>query len=88
MIVLMFGISLECVSVARRSKDIAGTIIATGVGGLIAFQSFINIGVTTFILPNTGLPLPFVSYGLTSLMSLFMGMGFVLNVRLQAKKTK
>jgi len=87
-IVLMFGISLECVSVARRSKDIAGTIIATGVGGLIAFQSFINIGVTTFILPNTGLPLPFVSYGLTSLMSLFMGMGFVLNVRLQAKKTK
>ena len=87
-IVLMFGISRECVSVARRSKDIAGTIIATGVGGLIAFQSFINIGVTTFILPNTGLPLPFVSYGLTSLMSLFMGMGFVLNVRLQAKKTK
>ena len=87
-IVLMFGISLECVSVARRSKDIAGTIITTGVGGLIAFQSFINIGVTTFILPNTGLPLPFVSYGLTSLMSLFMGMGFVLNVRLQAKKTK
>lgn len=87
-IVLMFGISLECISVARRSKDIAGTIIATGVGGLIAIQSFINIGVTTFILPNTGLPLPFVSYGLTSLMSLFMGMGFVLNVRLQAKKTK
>ena len=51
----------------------------------MAVQGFINIGVTTFILPTTGLTLPFVSYGLTSLLSLFIGMGFVLNVRLQAK---
>lgn len=87
-IVLIFGISLECISVARQAKDLAGTIVAAGVGGWIAFQGFINIGVTTFILPNTGLTLPFVSYGLTSLLSLFMGMGFVLNIRLQAKKTK
>ena len=86
-IVLIFGIALECISVARHAKDLAGTIIAAGMGGLVAFQGFINIGVTTFILPNTGLPLPFVSYGLTSLMSLFIGMGFVLNVRLQAKRT-
>jgi rod shape determining protein RodA len=42
--------------------------------------------VATFILPTTGLTLPFVSYGLTSLMSLFIGMGFVLNVRLQARR--
>ncbi len=85
-IVLLFGISLECISIARRAKDIAGTIIAAGVGGLIAFQGFFNIGVATFILPNTGLPLPFVSYGLTSLWSLFIGIGVVLNVRLQAKR--
>lgn len=83
-IVLMMGVALECVAVARRAKDLAGRIIAAGMGGLIAFQSFFNIGVTTFLLPNTGLPLPFVSYGLTSLMSCFIGMGFVLNVRLQA----
>ncbi len=83
-IVLMMGVALECISVARRAKDTAGRIIAAGMGGLIAFQSFFNIGVATFILPNTGLPLPFVSYGLTSLMSCFIGMGFVLNVRLQA----
>ena len=55
-------------------------------GGLVGIQAFINIGVATFILPTTGLTLPFVSYGLTSLMSLFIGMGFVLNVRLQAKR--
>ncbi|MCI8463920.1 MAG: rod shape-determining protein RodA [Lachnospiraceae bacterium] len=85
-IALLMGIALECISVARKAKDAAGMIIASGMGGLVAFQGFLNIGVTTFILPNTGLPLPFVSYGLTSLMSLFMGMGVVLNVRLQAKK--
>lgn len=85
-IVLLMAIALECVSVARRAKDLAGRIIAAGMGGLIAFQSFFNIGVATFILPNTGLPLPFVSYGLTSLMSLFIGMGFVMNVRLQARR--
>ncbi len=87
-IVLLFAISLECISVARKAKDVAGTIIAAGVGGLVAFQGFFNIGVATFILPTTGLTLPFVSYGLTSLISLFMGMGFVLNVRLQAKRAK
>lgn len=86
-IVLLIGISLECIAVARKSKDLAGTIIAAGMGGLVAFQGFFNIGVATFILPNTGLPMPFVSYGLTSLMSLCIGMGFVMNVRLQAKRS-
>jgi len=85
-ILLVILTSLECVSVARRAKDTAGTIIAASMGGLIAFQSFVNIGVATFIIPNTGVTLPFVSYGLTSLMSLYIGIGFVLNVRLQARK--
>ena len=83
---LLTWIALECVSVARRARDVSGTVIAAGIGGLIAFQGFINIGVATFIMPNTGLPLPFVSYGLTSLVSLFIGVGFVLNVRLQARR--
>jgi len=87
-IILLFAISLECISVARKAKDDAGLIIGAGMGGLVAVQGFFNIGVATFILPNTGLPLPFVSYGLTSLMSLYIGMGFVLNVRLQARKPK
>ena len=61
-------------------------MIATGIGALIGFQSFINIGVVTYLLPNTGLPLPFVSYGLTSLISSFIGIGLVLNVGLQCKQ--
>lgn len=85
-IVLIMGIALECISIGRHSTDLAGKIIASGMGGLVAFQGFINMGVATFILPNTGLPLPFVSYGLTSLLSLFIGMGFVLNVRLHSNR--
>lgn len=85
-IVLIILIALECMLIAWRAKDIAGTIIAASVGALIGFQSFINIGVVTYLLPNTGLPLPFVSYGLTSLVSSCIGIGFVLNVGLQCKE--
>ena len=81
---LLFLISIICILIARRAKDTAGQIIAAGMGGLVGIQTFINIGVVTGLLPNTGLTLPFVSYGLTSLVSLFIGMGFVLNVKLQS----
>ena len=63
-----------------------GKIICCGVGALIGIQTFINIAVATQIIPNTGIPLPFVSYGLTSLGSMYLGIGFVLNVGLQPKK--
>ena len=81
---LLLLIVIRCIIVAIGAKDLAGTIIAGGMAAHIGFQTFINIGVVTGILPNTGLPLPFVSYGLTSLVSLFIGIGFVLNVRLQS----
>ena len=85
-IVLVLLISVECMLIARRAKDLAGTIIAAGIGAMIGLQAFINIGVVTYLLPNTGLPLPFVSYGLTSLVSSFIGIGFVLNVGLQCRQ--
>jgi len=76
-------ISIECIIIARKARDTAGKLIASGMGCLIAFQGFMNIGVATQVFPNTGIPLPFVSYGLTSLVSMYIGIGFVLNVRLQ-----
>ena len=66
----------------------AGVIIANGMAALICLQGFMNIAVATGLLPNTGIPLPFVSYGRTSLVSLYMGIGIVLNIGLQAKKYK
>ena len=87
-IVLLIFISIECIMVARKAKDLAGTIIAAGVAVLVGFQGMLNIAVATGASPNTGIPLPFVSYGLTSLVSLYVGIGFVLNVRLQCKNDR
>lgn len=75
----------ECIWVASHAKDMAGKLIATGMAALLAFQGFANIAVATGIFPNTGLPLPFISSGISSLLSIFLGMGLVLNVGLQRK---
>lgn len=85
-IVLIALVTFECFYMGAHAPDIAGRIICCGIGSIIAFQSFVNMGVATKLLPNTGLPLPFVSYGLSSLLSLMAGMGIVLNVGLQHKK--
>lgn len=87
-IALLLLIVIQCILIGKRAQDTAGKIICCGVGSLIGIQSFINIAVATQIFPNTGIPLPFVSYGLTSLVSLYIGIGLVLNVSLQPKKYK
>lgn len=83
---LLLLIVIQCILIGIKAQDMAGRIICCGIAAQIAVQSFINISVATGIFPNTGIPLPFVSYGLTSLVSMFMGIGFVLNVGLQPKK--
>ncbi len=82
-VLLLFAICLECIRISMRAKDLSGKLICCGVATIVAVQSFINICVATGMLPNTGTPLPFVSYGLTSIVSLYIGMGLVLNVGLQ-----
>lgn len=85
-IVLLLLIVIQCIVIGIRAQDTTGRIICCGVGSLIGIQTFINIAVATQIFPNTGIPLPFVSYGLTSLWSMYLGIGIVLNVGLQPKK--
>ncbi len=84
-IILLLWVVFECFYTGAHAPDMAGRLICCGGGGYIAIQSFINICVVTNMMPNTGLPLPFVSYGLSSLLSSFAGMGLVLNVGLQRK---
>lgn len=83
-ILLLLAISIECIRMGLRAKDLSGKIICCGMASIVSLQSFLNICVATGITPNTGTPLPFVSYGLTSLVSLYLGMGLVLNVGLQS----
>lgn len=85
LIFLLAFLVFECIIISIYAKDFQGRLIACGYGALIAFSTFINIGVATEILPNTGLPLPFVSKGLSSLIGLYGGAGVVLNVSLQKR---
>ena len=85
-LLLLLFIIFECIRISLRAKDLSGKLICCGMGALVGIQSFINIAVVTNIMPNTGTPLPFVSYGLTSMVSLYIGMGLVLNVGLQRYK--
>jgi rod shape determining protein RodA len=85
-IILLFAIVLECFITGSRAPTMSGRLFCFGFGVLIAVQSFVNIAVATMLLPNTGVTLPFVSYGLTSLLSLYSGIGIVLNIGLQRSK--
>lgn len=84
-IALIGLVVFECLYLASKAKDMSGKLICTGMAALIGFQAFANIAVATQIFPNTGLPLPFISSGVSSLVSIFIGMGLVLNVGLQRK---
>ena len=69
--------------IANHARDRYGALVVTGVMTHIAVQMIINIGVVTNVIPNTGVPLPFISYGGTSLAFLMVEMGFVLSVSRQ-----
>ncbi|MCE5253932.1 MAG: rod shape-determining protein RodA [Actinomycetia bacterium] len=70
--------------IARMSRDLYGTLIAAGVAGVIVFQVFVNIGMTIGIMPITGLPLPFVSFGSSSLVVFLMAIGLLESVHVHS----
>jgi rod shape determining protein RodA len=68
---------------ARLSSDFFGTLLAVGVLGILAFQVFENIGMTMGIMPITGIPLPFMSYGGSAIIASFVAIGLVANVHMR-----
>jgi rod shape determining protein RodA len=66
-----------------QARDTFGTLLATGAVGFLAFQVFVNIGMTVGLVPITGIPLPFVSYGGSSLVSSAVAVGMMLSVRMR-----
>jgi len=80
----LFGILMwRCMRAARKSPDLLGTLISCGVMTLFAFQMFQSVGMTLGIMPITGIPIPFVSYGGSSSISSFVGVGLVLNIHMR-----
>lgn len=84
LIIVLLGLILwRGLSIAARAPDLFGRLVATGVVAWLAFQCFVNIGMTLGIMPVTGLPLPFVSYGGSAMFANLMAVGLLLNVHLR-----
>ncbi|HWH28110.1 MAG TPA: rod shape-determining protein RodA [Mycobacteriales bacterium] len=83
LLLVLLGVVLwRGLAIAARAPDVFGRVVAGGVVAWFAFQSFVNIGMTLGILPVTGLPLPFVSYGGSSMFACLVGVGLLQNVHL------
>jgi cell division protein FtsW len=66
--------------IALHAKDRFGLLVGSGIVALLGLQAAVNIGVTTSLLPNKGLPLPFISYGGSNLVTCLFGIGLLLNI--------
>ena len=76
---------IEGLRVAGRSPDLEGKLLASGFVTILLIQCFINMGVAMLLLPNTGTPLPFISAGMSSLISTYIMMGIMLNISMHRK---
>ena len=85
-IVLALLIIGKCLMIANKSIDMLGMLLVVGVVGMLAFQIFVNIGVATSLLPNTGMPFPFLSAGGSSMLINMSCIGLVLNVGMTRPK--
>ncbi|MBA2586635.1 MAG: putative lipid II flippase FtsW [Chthoniobacterales bacterium] len=81
LVVFLFVVIIVCgMTIALHAKDRFGLLLGCGVVSLLALQAAVNIGVTTSLLPNKGLPLPFISYGGSNLAACLFGIGLLLNI--------
>ncbi|MEV0599794.1 rod shape-determining protein RodA [Streptomyces sp. NPDC050315] len=84
LIIFLLGVVLwRACRIARESSELYSTVVASGIIAWFAFQSFENIGMTLGIMPVTGLPLPFVSYGGTSMFAVWIAIGLLQSIRVQ-----
>src|SRR5690625_5164988 len=85
-LILFFMLIYRMIIIAINCRDIFGTVLVTGVIGLLTFQVFQNIGMTVGLMPITGITLPFISYGGSSLLTNMIAIGIVLNVHVNTRQ--
>jgi rod shape determining protein RodA len=87
LLLVLLGVVLwRTVKIAAEARDTFGQLLATGVALVILFQSFVNIGMNLGIVPVTGITLPFVSYGGSSLLTLLLAQGLVQSVAVHCRR--
>jgi rod shape determining protein RodA len=79
-IIMFLLLAFFIIKTAFKATDLLGKLIAVGCASIFMSQMFVNIGVVTMIMPNTGIPLPFVSNGLSSALSSYIMLGLVQNI--------
>jgi rod shape determining protein RodA len=88
LLIALYGIVIwRCLRIATLSRDMYGSILAGGIGVMFLFQVFVNIGMTIGIMPVTGIPLPFVSYGGTAMIAFLMFVGLLEAIHVRATVT-
>ncbi|MED4779147.1 FtsW/RodA/SpoVE family cell cycle protein [Brevibacillus choshinensis] len=88
LMILFFFLIYRMIRIAMEAKDPFGSYVVAGVVGMLTFQIFENIGMTIQLMPITGIPLPFISYGGSSLITNFLIIGVVLNVGMRKDKLR
>jgi rod shape determining protein RodA len=86
-VLTLFGLLVwRILLIGWQAQDAFGMMIAVGLASMIVFQLFVNVGMVTGIMPVTGIPLPFITYGGSSLISLMFGMGILQSIRMRSHK--
>ncbi|WP_251421548.1 rod shape-determining protein RodA [Veillonella agrestimuris] len=85
-LLLLFLLIYRSIHVAYTCNDRFGMLLAVGIGAMLAFEVLINIGMTMGIMPVTGIPLPFISYGVSALTTNMISIGILLNISMQRTK--
>ncbi|MGE4215184.1 MAG: rod shape-determining protein RodA [Anaerotignaceae bacterium] len=86
-LIVEFFVVFRCILIAVSCRDLFSQLVVAGIAGMIAFQVFVNAGVATSILPNTGMSMPFVSYGGSSMWTNMASIGLVLNIGSKRSKS-
>jgi rod shape determining protein RodA len=82
-VTLFLLLILSALNIARQSKDRFGLILALGIGALFFWQSLVNLGMVVGLVPVVGVPLPFISYGGSSIIACLIGIGLLLNIHMR-----
>jgi rod shape determining protein RodA len=82
-LLLYFLILTRLIQNAQQASDMPGTFIVMGVVAVVLFQILVNIGMVVGLMPVTGIPLPLMSYGGSSILFTFLALGIVMNIRMR-----
>ncbi|MDR1701874.1 MAG: rod shape-determining protein RodA [Sporomusaceae bacterium] len=85
-LILYLIILLRCIKIAESARDNFGTLLAAGIASMLSFHILVNVGMTAGIMPVTGIPLPFMSYGVSSLTTNLISVGLLLNIYMRRQK--